>query len=259
MGSNTWHEVVPNHDEFKSEMLTKKQGLSADIGIRQESLNLYLSSAKYSFGYHSEWLGVPIIRLAEDIVREQEIIFREKPDLIIEVGIARGGGLVFSASMQQISGLNPKVIGIDNKIYPHTRHAIDRSRFSNFITMYEGDSTSKDVISWVSGQVKTSTKVLLVLDSDHSMNHVYEELVSYVPLLPIGSIVLVCDTVIDELPPGTYPERTWADGNGPLAGLEQFLIRFSGVQKIPEDSSDLLMSEIRGGVLKVTNLVEAKI
>jgi len=252
MESNSWHEQVPNASDFKLGLVPLRQTMGSDLGLRAKALDLQLEARKYSLGYHTEWLGVPVIRLAEDLVRQQEIIFREQHGLIIEVGVARGGGLVFSASMQEIATIKPNVIGIDNKIFPHTRSAIADSKYHSAIRLMEADSTSLKAIEFIRKSVESDQvkDCLLILDSDHSTPHVLEELRAYVPLLPKGSTVMVCDTIIDEFPPGTYEDRTWSNGSGPGKAIEVFLAEGGPLIRVQAETDDLLLTEIRGGILR---------
>jgi cephalosporin hydroxylase len=250
MAENIWHSEVPNDEDFETSLAVPRKAMGRDLELRNRSLELFQASRPYNFGYHLRWLGVPVIRLAEDLIRQQEIIFSLRPDLIIEIGVARGGGLIFNASMQDVLGITPRVIGIDNKFFPHTRIAIESSRYSDSISTLEADSDSELAIGFIQGEVASSTTVLLILDSDHSSRHVLSELRSYFRLLPIGSAVIVCDTIIDELPPGTFPDRTWADGLGPRHAVEQFLKETPGAELDFDATSDLLITEIRGGVVR---------
>lgn len=252
MESNSWHEQVPNASDFKLGLIPLRETMGSDLVLRRKALELQLDARKYSLGYHTEWLGVPVIRLAEDLVRQQEIIFREKHGLIIEVGVARGGGLLFSASMQEIASLEPSVIGVDNKIFEHTRSAIADSRYDRAIRLIEADSTSPEAIDLIrnSIQVQEVESCLLILDSDHSTQHVLEELRAYVPLLPEGSTVMVCDTIIDEFPPGTYEDRTWSNGSGPGKAIEAFLAEGGPLVRDQAETDDLLLTEMRGGIVR---------
>lgn len=252
MENNSWHDEVPNASEFKIELGPLRNSLGNDTKLRAKALDLQLCARDYLFGYHSEWLGVPVIRLAEDLVRQQEIIFRERSQLVIEIGVARGGGLIFSASIQELSSISPNVIGVDNKIFPHTREAIQNSRYSEGIQLLEADSTSKEAIKFVEKGIKKSkiNTCLLILDSDHASEHVFAELKAYVPLLPDGSTIMVCDTIIDEFPQGTYPDRTWSNGLGPGKAIADYLLTDKSVSRSLEHTEDLLLTEMRGGILK---------
>lgn len=194
---------------------------------------------------------MPIIRLPEDILLQQEIIWKEKPDLVIEVGVARGGGLVLNASLQAMAGIPPRVLGVDNKIFQHTRDSIESNPYSSAITLLEGDSVSQTIVEQVSDFTSGSKKALVVLDSDHSSDHVYKELTSYAPLLSAGSVVIVCDTLIDELPPGTYQNRTWSDGKGPLDAVQKFLNKNDDFEHFMLDETrSLILTEIRDGIIR---------
>jgi cephalosporin hydroxylase len=188
--------------------------------------------------------------MAEDLIRQQEIIYSIRPEVVIEIGVARGGGLLFGASMQEVGGITPNVIGVDNVIMPHTRQAIVSSRYSQNISLIEADSDSDSAIGFVRGFLKGKETALMILDSDHSSQHVLTELRAYFDILPVGSMVIVCDTIIDELPPGTFPGRSWSNGFGPGHAIEQFLRETPDAELVPDATADLLITEIRMGVLR---------
>jgi cephalosporin hydroxylase len=248
---NNWHDSVPTWEQFELDKAESFSNLAKSTDYRKKGLELLNSLNQYGFSHKNSWLGVPIIRLPEDILFQQELIAFEKPDLIIEIGIARGGGLLLSASIQELCGINPDVIGIDNKVYPHTIKAISESRYSDHIKILEGNSTEMEVFESLSPMTTSASKILLVLDSDHSSSHVLKELELYVPILPVGSIIIICDTIIDELPAGTYPNRTWSDGRGPRHGLKIFMEKSKSLILYKQtEVRSLILSEIRDGVLK---------
>jgi cephalosporin hydroxylase len=182
---------------------------------------------------------------------QQELIFLEKPDLIIEIGVARGGGLIFNASMQEICGIKPNVIGIDNKVFPHTVKAVSESKYADSIRIIEGESTSSQILNSVMPLILEASKILLILDSDHSSKHVLAELNLYVPVLPLGSLLIVCDTLIDEQAPGTYPDRTWSNGQGPGHAIKLFMNNSNSLNLyMINETRSLVLSEVRDGFLK---------
>ena len=249
--SNTWHSEVPNDAEFTLKRKRDLLSIASQPHFRDEGLALLRVLGDEGFGHKNSWMGVPIIRLPEDMILQQEIIWTEKPDLIIEVGVARGGGLLFNASMQEAFGIKPNVIGIDNKVFEHTWEAVENSRYASEIKILEGDSVSEKTKSEVSRFTKLSQKTLLVLDSDHSSRHVLNELEQFVPLLPVGSVIIVCDTLIDEFPPGKYQDRSWSDGKGPLDAIQRFLLKSDSVTPyFVHETRALILTEIRDGVLK---------
>jgi cephalosporin hydroxylase len=220
--SNTWHSDVPNDADFTLKKKSDLLSIASQSQFRNEGLALMRVLGDEGFGHKNSWMGVPIIRLPEDMILQQELIWIEKPDLIIEVGVARGGGLLYNASLQEAFGIKPNVVGIDNKVFEHTWKAIESSRYASAINILEGDSVSEDARAQVARFTKLSEKTLLVLDSDHSSKHVLSELEQFVPLLPVGSVIIVCDTLIDELPPGTYRDRSWGDGKGHLDAIQKY-------------------------------------
>jgi cephalosporin hydroxylase len=255
MTENSWHDSVPNGQEFELEKRANLEKMAKNSDFRTSGLSLLKEVSDLGFGHKNTWMGTPIIRLPEDLMLQQEIVWREKPDLIIEIGVARGGGLLFNACLQEMSGINPNVIGVDNKIYEHTHAAIEANRLNQSIELIEGDSVSSEVLSKVRVVAAKSLKTLLILDSDHSAKHVLNELRGYVPLLPLNSIIMVCDTLIDEYPAGTYPDRTWSDGKGPLEAIKVFSAENQTVEPfMRNETRALVLSEIRDGLLrKVAN------
>ncbi|MDA4122207.1 MAG: cephalosporin hydroxylase family protein [Thaumarchaeota archaeon] len=208
------------------------------------------NTAKYKYSYHFTWLGRPFIQFPQDMVVLQEIIWKVKPDLIIETGIAHGGGLIFYASMLDLLGLDGKVLGIDIEIRPHNKDAILKHPMFKHIMMIEGSSVDKTVISRVHELAKNKGRVMVILDSSHTSNHVLAELRAYSPLVRSGSYVVVLDTLVEELPDDFFPDRPWRKGNSPKTAVSKFLKnnkRFV-VDKSIEDK--LLITVAPGGFLK---------
>lgn len=243
-------ESVPNDQNFRELRTVWRQGLADDAGLRRAALQFQEHLDHHHYTYQFEWLGVPIVRLPDDIAVFQEIVFAEQPDTIIETGVARGGSLVLSASLQEISGLAPRVLGIDLNIFPHTRLAIENSRYSPWISLLEGDSRSEEVHDVVAAFVRDSRKVLLVLDSDHSHSHVLGELASLSGLLPIDSLILVADTIVEEMPIDYYPNRHWGAGNSPLSALREFLAFQDDYQLDPNWCRRAIVTEFRDGIIR---------
>ncbi|MCW2992097.1 MAG: putative cephalosporin hydroxylase [Solirubrobacterales bacterium] len=142
--------------------------------------------------YTFTWLGRPVIQLPEDLVRMQELVHRVAPDVIIETGVAHGGSLVFYAGLCKVLERG-RVIGIDVEIRSHNRAAIEAHPLAPFIELVEGDSVAPDVVAAVSARVGAGETVLVVLDSDHSHDHVLAELEAYAPLVTPGSYVVAMD------------------------------------------------------------------
>jgi cephalosporin hydroxylase len=166
--------------------------------------------AKYVYGF--SWLGRPIIQLPEDMIRIQEVIYRVKPDFIIETGIAHGGSLIFYASICKALGYG-RIIGIDIEIRPPNRKAIEEHELFPYITLIEGDSTSPAVINQVRSIITPNEKVLIMLDSNHTKKHVLSELNAYSPLVSIDSYIIASDGIMKDLAGAPRSNPDWADNN----------------------------------------------
>ncbi len=205
-----------------------------DDGTSQ-SLNLYGQEAfrllsplwlktgwalKYSYDF--TWLGRPVIQLPQDLVRVQEVIWRTKPTVIIETGVAHGGSAVFYAGLLQVLGRG-RVIAIDIEIRPHNRQAIQEHPLAHRITLIERSSTDPSTLSEVRSGLRPDDTVLVVLDSCHTKDHVLRELELYGPLVTTGNYVIATDGVMHDLHdvPGGRPE--WRSDN-PCAAVQEFLV-----------------------------------
>ena len=176
-------------------------------------------SQKYQYTF--SWFGRPVIQLPEDMLRIQEVIYRLKPDVIIETGVAHGGSLVFYASIMQAMGKG-RVIGIDIEIRPHNRAAIEAHELSNRITLIEGGSTAPEVVASVKALVKPADKVLVILDSDHSYKHVAQELQAYGPLVTTGSYIVATDGIMFDLADVPRGKTGWLTDN-PMRAAADFV------------------------------------
>jgi cephalosporin hydroxylase len=165
------------------------------------------------------WMGRPVIQLPEDMVRLQEVIYRIRPDVIIETGIAHGGSLVFYAGLCKILGQG-RVVGIDIEIRPHNRAAIEAHEMFPYITLIEGSSIDPVVIQQVRSQVKQNEKVLILLDSNHSKDHVLAELEAYHPLVSIGSFIVATDGFMESLSDVPRGNPEWKHDNPASAAIE---------------------------------------
>jgi len=211
-------------------------------------------AAMYSYNFSA--LGRPIIQYPQDMVAMQELIWQIKPDLIIETGIAHGGSLIFSASMLALldycdaveSGqiLDPKatrrrVLGIDIDIRAHNREAIEAHPISHRIDMIQGSSITADVIAQVHQIAKAHQRVLVILDSNHTHDHVLAELEAYAPLTSPGSYCIVFDTVVEDLPDAMFPDRPWGKGNNPKTAVWEYLRCLKKQQRVAADGAPLAL------------------
>lgn len=171
--------------------------------------------------YTFTWLGRPIIQLPEDLLRVQEVIYRIKPDVIVETGIAHGGSLIFYASLCKLLGKG-RVIGIDIEIRPHNRQAVEAHELFDYITLIEGSSIDADIVRHVKDLVKPAETVFVMLDSNHTKSHVLAELEAYADLVSVGSYIVAADGIMESLAgaPRSSPDWTW---NNPKAAAQEFV------------------------------------
>lgn len=223
----------------------------------------FINSVREKYSYNFEWLGRTIIQYPQDIVAIQEIIWRVKPDLIIETGIAHGGSLVMSASMLALLDycdaimnseiLDPaqprrKVLGIDIDIREHNLTAIKAHPMANRIEMIQGSSTNPEIIAQVCERSKQFSNVMLLLDSNHTHSHVLAELEAYASLVTVGSYCVVFDTAIEDLPAPI--DRNWGPGDSPKSAVFNFLNSHSEFEIDKKIDDKLLVSVATDGYLK---------
>lgn len=203
--------------------------------------NTWLCEAiKHNYAQNFTWLGRPIVQIPQDVYAIQEIIWKVKPDLVIETGIAHGGSLILSASMLAMLDyceavtdeeiLDPRkskrrVVGIDIDIRPHNREAIEAHPLSHLIEMIQGSSIEESVVNQVKEKTKGHEKILVFLDSNHTHDHVLAELEVYAPLTSPGSYCVVWDTGVEDLPAEFCTDRPWGKGNNPKTAVWEYLRR----------------------------------
>jgi cephalosporin hydroxylase len=192
-----------------------------DPEFQEVSASWLRKSVNHKYSYQFDWMGVPIIQYPEDLIAFQEIVWRTKPDVILECGVARGGSLLFWSSMLELTGKVPKVIGVDIAIHEHTRRALSESKYSDEIILIEGDSSSQETLSKVLERIGASEKVMVILDSNHTEDHVFKELELYAGVVSQGCYLLVLDTVIEFLDRDT--NRPWGPGESPWTATQKFM------------------------------------
>ena len=228
---------------------------SQDSRFQQLSRDWLISATKHKYSYHFTWLGRPIIQFPQDILAMQEIIWQVKPDLIIETGIAHGGSLIFSAAMLELNSScggppNAEVLGIDVEIRPHNRRAIEQHPLVKRISMIEGSSVAPEVIELVQRRAETADRVLVCLDSNHTHDHVLNELEVYAPLVTVDSYCVVFDTIVEQLPPEVFEDRSWGPGNSPMTAVREFLDRNEDFEVNNLLDAKLAISVVNNGYLK---------
>jgi len=251
--------------QFKNEVLENIKGLGEDRDMQDLSRIWLRDTLVHRYTYNFSWMGRPIIQYPQDVLAMQELIWNVKPDLIIETGIAHGGSLILSASLlAQLDmceaieagvSFNPqesyrKVLGIDIDIRAHNREAIEKHPMASRIEMIQGSSISDEVISQVHEIAKGYDRVLVILDSNHTHDHVYAEMEAYAPLASYDSYCVVYDTIIEDLPEDAFPDRPWGKGNNPKTAVWKYLEHHSGFEIDKSIETKLLITVAPDGYLK---------
>lgn len=222
-----------------------------DQGLRKTSLDFLVESDKHGYGYQWTWLGLPFIQMPQDIVATQEIIWEMKPDVIIETGIAWGGSVAFYASLLQLIGKG-EVVGIDLNLYDHVAEQIMAFPFSNRITLYKGSSTDPEIASKAISHIKPGQSVMVLLDSNHTHQHVLDELRTYAPHVTKGQFLVVSDTVVEDMPRQEHRPRPWGPGDNPKTALRAYLKESDRFEVDPYVNGKLLLTYSPEGYCRCT-------
>ena len=214
------------------------------------SKNWLEQSVKHKYSYNFDWLGVPIIQYPQDLVALQEVIWKTKPDIIIETGVARGGSLILSASILHLINGTGKVVGIDIDIRAHNRVVIEKHPLAFRIKLIQGSSTDKSILEKIKTFIKPQEKVMVILASNHTHEHVLNELYLYAPLVSKGFYLVVMDTVVDDMPDDFFPDRPWGKRNNPKTAIDEFLTSSSRFQIDESVHEKLLITGAKNGFLK---------
>ncbi|MGY8649901.1 MAG: cephalosporin hydroxylase family protein [Verrucomicrobiia bacterium] len=236
--------------KFFVEVEDNIDGLRADASVRRATLDWVTAIAPHNYTYNFTWLGRPVIQFPQDLAALQEIIWDTRPDLIIETGIAHGGSLIFHASMLQLLSNDGRVLGIDIDIREHNRAEIEAHPMFERIDMIQGSSIDDAIAAQVAAIATEAKRVMVVLDSNHTHEHVLRELELYAPLVTKGCYLVVCDTLIEDMPEGSFPNRPWDKGDNPRTAVDAFLETTERFEVDTALDAKLQISVAPGGYLK---------
>lgn len=234
--------------KFSEEVQSNIAGLRDDTALQARSLSWLRDTLPHRYSYNFRWMGIPIIQYPQDMIAMQEIIWQVKPDLVIETGVAHGGSLVYYASLLELIGQG-EAIGIDIDIRSYNRSAIDAHPMRHRIRLIEGSSIDERVVAQVRA-LAAGKRAIVVLDSNHTHDHVLAELRAYGPLVCAGGYCVVMDTVIEDMPADSFPDRPWSVGNNPRTAVEAFLKEDTRFEEDPVIPAKLLITVAPGGYLK---------
>jgi cephalosporin hydroxylase len=215
-------------DVFQTERNDNIAAISDDKEFANKTSAWLHHAQERKYSYQFDWMGLPIIQYPQDVLAMQELVWSIKPDLIVETGIARGGSAIFYASLLELNAMcggptDAEVVAIDIDIRDHNRQAIETHPMAKRLQMIEGSSIDTNIVEQVKSRAAGRKSILVCLDSNHTHDHVLEELRAYAPLVTKDSYMVVFDTLIEELPHDAIGERPWGPGDNPLTAIHKYL------------------------------------
>ena len=223
---------MDDREGFERRIREDATRMAADTELRNLALVTTSASDRHGYTYFWKWLGLPIIQTPDDIVAMQEIIWDERPQVIVETGFARGGSAILFSSILTMIG-DGLVVSVDIDMRDHNRKATEHHPHGDRVGLVEGSSTAPETLDRVRALIPAGARVMAVLDSDHTHDHVLDELRLYGPLVTAGQFLIVSDTVIEDIPPQTYRPRKWGPGNNPKTALQEYLRESDRFEPIP--------------------------
>jgi cephalosporin hydroxylase len=251
--------------DFEKEVAARLAAAPDNKVLQAASREFLLATIEARYSYNFSWQGRPIIQYPQDMVAMQELIWKVRPDLIIETGIAHGGSLIFSASMlaqldlcdaiESGEKLDPrvskrKVLGLDIDIRAHNRAAIEAHPMASRIQMIQGSSIEPEIVAQVKAVAANYKRILVCLDSNHTHDHVLGELEAYAPLTSVGSYCVVFDSVVEDMPKEMSFDRPWGPGNNPKTAIWKYLETHNEFEIDRMVQDKLLVTVAQDGYLK---------
>ena len=235
---------------FVNERTQRIKGNESNKALQKAAADFNVESNKAQYSYNFSWMGRPIIQYPQDMIVMQELIWDIKPDLIIETGIAHGGSLIYYASIMELIG-HGEVLGIDIDIREHNKLEIEKHPMFKRIKMIEGSSISKETVEEVRKFAEGKKKIMVCLDSNHTHEHVLQELQFYAPFVSLNSYIVVFDTIVEDLPDGYFSQqRPWGISNNPKTAVHAFLETNANFEIDGSIDDKVLISVAPNGYLK---------
>lgn len=235
--------------EFESNKRQQVELMANNTSLRKQALDFVVTAFPHGYLHQWTWLGLPMLQLPSDVIALQEIVWETKPDIIVETGVAWGGSVIFYASLCQLLGKGD-VVAVDLNLMDHVQAQIMGFPFSHRIHLYKGSSTDQSVAATIKSHVKPGHRVMVVLDSNHTHDHVLAELNLYAPLVTEGNFLIVCDTWIEHSPSQAHKNRPWRPGNNAKTALLSYLKTVDRFEEDPYINGKALMTLMPNGFLR---------
>jgi cephalosporin hydroxylase len=238
--------------KFFAEVAANIEGLQRDHDVQALARVLIREVTPYKYAYNFTWLGRPIIQFPQDMVAMQELIWRVKPQVVLETGVAHGGSILYYASLLELLGGDRMVIGIDVDVREHNRREIEAHPMFKRVQLIEGSSVAPATVETAKRAIHGRSPVLVVLDSNHTHEHVLAELRAYAPLVGKDSYLVVMDTLVEYMPDAFFADRPWGKGNNPATAVAEFLRETDRFVVDAHIDTKLLLTVAPGGWLRAT-------
>jgi cephalosporin hydroxylase len=236
-------------DILEKERHENAQKLAGAQHLKDLAVDFMRETGPYKYTYNFRWMGVPLIQFPQDLVAIQEIIWDTRPEVVVETGIAHGGGLVFYASMLAMAGIDGLALGVEIDFREHNRRVIEAHPMASRIQVVDGSSIDPTTVQRVK-ELIGGRRTLVILDSNHTHEHVLAELELYSPLVKKGSYLVVFDTTIEDQPEGFFSGKPWSKTNNPKTAVREFLQKTDRFEVDLEMESRLLITVAREGYLR---------
>jgi cephalosporin hydroxylase len=242
---------VYTRQEFESLRIENAKKMAGDKQLRKEALDIKVKAGHdYYWVHQTNWMGEPCLQLPQDMFALQEALFKSKPDYVIECGVAWAGTSLFYATLLSVLG-GKKVIGVDIYIPEDLRQRVkDKMPKEDSIELIEKSSVEQETYDMVRNKIEDSAQSMVILDSNHTHDHVLAELRLYSQLIKPGGYIICGDTIIDEQPTAEKRPRAWGEGNNPATALRQFMSETDNFEVDTEIENKLLLSNMPSGYLR---------
>ncbi|WP_319773481.1 CmcI family methyltransferase [Breoghania sp.] len=213
------------YDEEKNSVSVTKDGETHSFALDTPEAFEAMSHAWLRAGWDTKyvysfaWFGRPVIQLPEDMIRIQEVIWQIKPTVIVETGVAHGGSLIFYATLFKAMERG-KVIGVELALRDHNREAIAAHDLSEWISIVDGSSTAPESVDQVRAMISPEDTVLVILDSNHTREHVLNELRAYADVVTPGSYIVATDGIMEQVAGAPRSADDWKTNNPKQAALD---------------------------------------